>query len=132
MCTPIEPMRTWTQQAPFTDEFMDSLKKPRCADPAWSPMTDGELMQQTIAAAQRLNIFGLLSGSAARVDQWIAAAAGRFIPAIQLNVAEDNQPTIAQLRERHKAGKLGALGEVTNSTAACFLTTRSRAGLAIA
>jgi predicted TIM-barrel fold metal-dependent hydrolase len=114
MCTPLEQMPLWSQQAPFPDEFIQLFKKPRCADPIWSPMTDGELMQQTIDAAQRLNIFGVLSGGAARVDRWVAAAGGRFIPAIQLNVAEANQPTVAQLRERHKAGKLGALGEVTN------------------
>lgn len=114
MCTPIDPMPVWTQQMPFADEFLARLKKPPCADPVWSPMTDDELMQQTIAAVRRLNVFGLLSGRGVRLDAWVAAEPDRFMPAAALSVAEPTPPTPASLRELHAKGKLRAIGEVTN------------------
>ena len=114
ICTPIDPMPVWTQQSPYPQEFLAMLKKPPCADPVWSPMTDDELMQQTIAAVRRLNVFGLLSGHGARLDAWVAAEPDRFMPAAALNVADQNLPTVASLRELHAHGKLRAIGEVTN------------------
>jgi len=45
-------------------------------------MTDEALMNETIAAMERLNIVGVLSGEEPeRIAAWIAAAPGRFIPA---------------------------------------------------
>src|SRR5688572_15134654 len=114
MCTPIEPMPSWSQQAPFPDEFIQLFKQPRCADPIWSPATDADLMNQTIAAVRRLNVFGPLSGPASMVDAWVAAEPMRFMPALQLNVAEPNQPSVVVLRERHAQKKLMVIGEVTN------------------
>src|SRR5687768_17378575 len=64
MCTPIDPMPMWSQQRPFAEDFLELLKKPRCADPVWSPRTDAEVMSQTIDAVRRLNIFGVLGGPA--------------------------------------------------------------------
>ena len=112
VCTPIDPMPTWTQLTPYPLELLAVLKKPPCADPVWSPMTDGELMQQTIDAVRRLNVFGVLSG--ARLDAWVAAEPARFMPAAALSVADKNAPTVAALRELHARGKLRAIGEVTN------------------
>jgi len=114
MCTPIEPMLGWTQLRPFPEEFLEVFKKPRCADPVWSPMTDAELMQQTIDAVRRLNVYGVVSGIPSRLDTWVAAEPNRFIPALSLNVADKDPPTIALIRERHAQGKLKAIAEVAN------------------
>jgi uncharacterized protein len=114
MCTPIALMPGWTQLRPYPEEFLGVFKKPSCADPVWSPMTDDELMNQTIAAMQRLNVFGILSGSGARLDTWVAAEPNRFMPAQSLDVADKNPPTIASIRERHAQGKLRAIAEVAN------------------
>lgn len=114
MCTPIEPMPVWTQQEPYPQAFMALLKKPACADPVWSPATDADLMNQSIAAVRRMNVFGVLSGPAAMVDAWVAAEPTRFMPALQLNVAEPNQPSVAVFRARHAQKKLAVIGEVTN------------------
>ena len=114
MCTPLEPMPGWTQLRPYAEEFLELAKKPRCADPVWSPMTDAELMQQTIDAVRRLNVFGVISGSTSRLDTWVAAEPNRFMPALYLNVADKAPPTIASIRERHAQGKLRAIAEVAN------------------
>ena len=58
---------------------MAKFKKPACADPIWSPMTDDELMNQTLAIAERRNIIGVLSGPATRVAAWVKRTrAGSF------------------------------------------------------
>ena len=112
MCTPIALMPGWTQQTPYPQEFLEQFKKPRCADPVWSPMTDGELMQQTIDVVRRFNIYGVISGS--RLDTWLAAEPNRFMPGLHLNVADKNPPTPASIRERHAQGRIRALAEVVN------------------
>lgn len=114
MCTPIEPMPLWSQQRPFAEEFFELLKKPRCADPVWSPRTDAELMAQTIDAVRRLNVFGVIGGPAAKVDEWMAAEPNRFMPGLSLNVGGDAAPPAATIRERHAQGKLRVLAEVSN------------------
>ena len=126
ICTPIDPMPVWTQQTPYPQEFLAMLKKPPCADPVWSPITDDELMQQTIAAVRRLNVFGLLSGRGARLDAWVAAEPERFMPAAALSVADQNGPTVASLRELHALGKLRAIGEVRRSPATTGSSAQSR------
>ena len=114
VCTPLDPMPGWTQQAPYQQEFLAMTKKPPCADPVWSPATDGELMQQTIEAVRRLNMFGVISGIGPRLDAWVAAEPDRFMPAWHLNVADKNPPPLAAIRERYAQGKLRAIAEVTN------------------
>jgi predicted TIM-barrel fold metal-dependent hydrolase len=114
VCTPINPMPGWTQQAPYQQEFLARIKKPPCADPVWSPVTDAELMQQTIDTVRRLNVFGVIGGIASHLDTWIAAEPDRFMPSLSLNVADKNPPRVEAIRERHAQGKLRAIGEVSN------------------
>ena len=40
VCTPIDPFPAWDPAQPYGATFMAMLKKPPCADPTWSPMTD--------------------------------------------------------------------------------------------
>ena len=114
VCTPIDPMPGWTQQVPYPQEFLAMTKKPPCGDPVWSPATDAELMQQTIDSVRRLNVFGVISGIGSRLDSWVAAEPDRFMPALYLNVADNNPPSVAAMRERHAQGKLRAIAEVAN------------------
>ena len=55
---------------PFGEFFLEVFKNPPCDDPVWSPMTDRELMVQTLAVMERLNVIGVVSGSAERVEAW--------------------------------------------------------------
>jgi predicted TIM-barrel fold metal-dependent hydrolase len=118
ICTPIQPFPVWDPAAPYAQTFMAMFKSPPCANPVWSPLTDAELMAQTIQVVERLNIIGVLSGSANRVAEWMTAAPGRFLPGLgfQLGSAGD-QVSVDSLRALHAAGRLAVLAEVTNQYA---------------
>ena len=111
MCTPIDPFPAWDPAQPYGAAFMAMFKKPRCADPVWSPMTDQEVMQKTVEVMARLNIVGVVCGTAERVAAWRAAAPNRLIPALELRIDEAT-PAPDALRDLHKRGSLAVLGEV--------------------
>ena len=117
MCTPFSDYAAWDPKTPYLDQFLARFKKPDCKDPIWSPMTDAEVMNQTLAIADRRNITGVLSGPAANVEAWINARPERFIPALSFQVGTRTTPTVAALRRRHAEGRLKVLGEVTNQYA---------------
>jgi uncharacterized protein len=118
MCTPMK-FPAWDPSGPYGRTFMARQKKPPCPDPVWSPETDAELMNQTIEAMNRLNIVGVLSGPEPdRVAAWMAAAPGRFIPALVLEFTGGDADVSADaLRGLHAEGRLAVLGEVTNQYA---------------
>jgi predicted TIM-barrel fold metal-dependent hydrolase len=111
MCTPIVAMPVWDQREKYADEFMERFKHPPCKDPVWSPMTDDALMHETLNTMNRLNIFGVVSGTAERVAAWHKAAPERVIPALVLQIEPGTTP--ATVRALHAAGELEVLGEVT-------------------
>lgn len=112
MCTPIPEFPGWDPAEPYGASFMRMLKEPPCEDPVWSPLTDEELMEQTLAVMERMNIIGVVSGDAERVARWHATAPERVIPALELRISEDG-PSPLDLRDLHAAGRLAVLGEVT-------------------
>jgi predicted TIM-barrel fold metal-dependent hydrolase len=65
---------------------------------------------------EKLNIYGVLSGPAARVAAWRAASPGRFTPALTFQIGP-NTPAPDVLREMHASGRLAVLGEVTTQYA---------------
>jgi uncharacterized protein len=115
LCTPMETMPVWDNRQPFLATFINVQKEPQCADPVWSPATDEEVMQQTIEVAERLNLFGVLSGTPDRVQRWMAAAPGRFLPAIEFNAGARSAVTVDSLRKLHADDRLAVIGEVTNA-----------------
>jgi len=116
MCTPIEPFPAWDPKRPYGETFMAMFKAPACADPVWSPMTDAEVMSQTLAIMKRRNIIGVLSGPPERLAAWRAAAPERFIPSLLFQI-EDGAPSPDSLRRMHERGDFAVLGEVTNQYA---------------
>jgi predicted TIM-barrel fold metal-dependent hydrolase len=113
MCTPIEPMPAWDPSSPYGSTFMSLLKDPRCPDPVWSPLTDEELMNETLEVMEKLNLVGVLSGTADRVAAWRAKSPDRIIPGLIFQIGEDTLSP-EDLREMHGRGELEVLGEVTN------------------
>jgi uncharacterized protein len=113
ICAPFPEFPAWDPAQPYGDSFGAMLKDPPCPDPVWSPLTDDELMQQTIQVMERLNIYGVVSGSPARVGRWMDAAPERLIPALELNVVQYAYE-VEYLRRLHAGGRLAVLGEVTN------------------
>lgn len=113
MCTPIPEFPAWDPASPYGPTFMAMLKNPACDDPVWSPMTDEEVMTQTIEVMERLNIFGVLSGTTERVATWMEAAPGRFIPGLGFDAARsDISPE--SMRSLFESGRVEVLAEVTN------------------
>ncbi len=119
MCTPIYPFPVWDQTRSYGETFMAMQKDPPCPDPVWSPMTDDEIMEQTIEVVNRLNIYGVLSGPEPdRIATWMAAAPERFIPGLVLEFDGSGAAfSVDSLRSLHAAGRLDVLGEVVNQYA---------------
>lgn len=112
MCTPIA-MPTWDPVQPYGATFMAMLKQPACDDPVWSPMTDAELMSQTIEVLERRNIVGVLSGTPDRVAEWMSAAPNRFFPGLGFHLGSDSLSPDS-VRALHDAGQLDVFAEITN------------------
>lgn len=110
ICTPFEEMPVWDQRRGFGDIFAERLKKPPCADPVWSPATDAAVMRETIAAMERRNVYGVLSGTPARVAAWRKAAPGRFWSGLSFGLG-GNQ-SVGQLAELRRNGQLDVFAEV--------------------
>ena len=95
MCTPFPEFPAWDPATAYGDLSIGGLKKPACADPIWSPATDDELMNQTLALAERLNVIGVLSGPAARVAAWVKANPRRFIRGLSFQLGDKDRPSPA-------------------------------------
>jgi len=113
ICTPYDSFPAWDQTKPYGAAFMALLKKPPCEDPVWSPTTDEAVMHQTIEVMKRRNVFGVLSGTAERVEAWRAAAPGRFMAGLGFQVGEASL-SVESLRTLHQEGRLEVLAEITN------------------
>jgi uncharacterized protein len=100
---PPEPDRPWA------DTFMGWMKKPPCASPIWSPMTDREVMDRSLAVMKRRNVFGVVSG--VRLDDWRRAAPDRIIPSLDLNFDPPFR-TVDDVRKAFISGGYRAFGEV--------------------
>jgi predicted TIM-barrel fold metal-dependent hydrolase len=114
LCAPPPVMPTWDPAQPFLATFFALQKQPACKDPVVSPMTDVEVMNQTLAAMTRRNVFGVLSGEPARVASWMAAAPGRFFAGAELTLGRPNTVTPDQLRALRTQNTLTVLGEIAN------------------
>ena len=112
MCTPF-PTPVWDPAIPYGEVFMGLVKNPPCDDPIWSPTTDAELQAETIAAIERMNVFGVLSGTEELVAQWTEAAPGRFYSGLGFQLGA-NAHSPEDLERLHLDGRLDVLAEVTN------------------
>jgi uncharacterized protein len=111
ICTPFPEFPAWDQRRPYEEVFMERLTKPTCPDPVWSPRSDDALMKETIAAMERLNMYGVLSGTPERVASWRRAAPYRFFPGLDFNLARGYSPD--RIRALHESGDLAVLAEIT-------------------
>jgi predicted TIM-barrel fold metal-dependent hydrolase len=116
LCTPIQPFPAWDPTKPYGETFTALLKAPNCADPIWSPMTDDEVMSETLAIMERRNIIGVLSGPPQRMAAWRASGSKRFIPGLMFQIGNAT-PSPDSLRRLHERGDLAVLAEVANQYA---------------
>jgi hypothetical protein len=112
VCVPTTAFQAVESGATWGRTFLAASKNPTCPDPIWSPTTDEELMERTLAIMERRNVFGVTSGL--RLPQWQARAPERIIPG--LVVMFNGGPTSASvdsLRVRFTDGRIRVFSEVT-------------------
>ena len=109
-CTPFE---SFPSRESEVSEAAYRGKNPPCEDPVWSSPTDEAVMKDSIAAMERYNIYGVLSGEPQHVEEWSKAAPDRFMPGLAFAPTfERFAYAIDELRELHSQGRLAVLGEV--------------------
>ncbi len=115
MCTPMQ-MPVWDPDIDYAEIFMGQLKDPACDDPVWSPVSDVEVFERTLAVMEKNNVVGILSGPEERVAAWKAKSPSRFYSGLEFNIARDeiSPDDIKRLRAENR---LDALAEVTNQYA---------------
>jgi len=96
---------------PFAATWQRQLTEPLCDEPVWSPASDALLMQETIQAMEKHNIFGVASGTAEYVARYMNAAPDRIYPGISFDSVSE-QVTAEKLRHLHAEGRLDVLGEL--------------------
>jgi hypothetical protein len=101
---------------PWPVAFMRHHKNPSCDEPIWSPETNVELRDQTLAVLERRNIIAVLSGSPARVQAWKSRAPDRIIAGFGFQLGRDDASP-ESLRRLVEGGALKVLAEVTNQYA---------------
>lgn len=127
LCAPVERMPRWDQRKPIWED--DS--PPACKAPLLSPMTDADLLAQTLAMMRKHNVIGVLGGESRLVGEWVVAAPGRFIPGLDVRFEAGTgqaiapvpkggarQPlSVAMIRQLHRRGAFRVIAEVTNQYA---------------
>ena len=112
VCAPFPSFPAWDARTSYAQVFGAATKQPTCPNPIWSPSTDEELRRETLAAMERLDVYGVLSGPTERVQAWRAAAPGRFLAGLAFRVGA-TAPSPDSLRALVEAGALEVLAEVT-------------------
>ena len=82
--------------------------KPPCRA-TWSPATDDEVRERSLAIMKRRNIYGVVSGS--HVARWHAVAPERVIRS--LGFGGPGAMSVDSMRKEFKEGRFAVLGEVT-------------------
>lgn len=128
LCAPVDKMPIWDQSKSLLEVLEQS--PPPCKKPVWSPKTDEEVMQQTIAVMEKYNIIGMLGGKPELVKKWVNAAPGRFIPSLDFRLdratgtatavgdgSKFNLMSPDEMRALYNQGGFAVLGEVLNQYA---------------
>jgi len=117
MCTPF-PIMPRSDPGRGVYEGMAFNVSPPCERPIPAATSDAQVMNETIAAMERHNIIGVVSGEPDLVATWRAAAPQRIIPGVDFRLAGTPGQrhvaarTPAELRALHAQGSLQVLGEV--------------------
>lgn len=110
LCVPLTVFPAADSGSAWADTFLSWLKNPACAHPLRSPMSDRDVMEQTLAIMRQRNVIAVTSGSL--VDQWQKAGGDRIIPGLYFEFGPD-VPSVEQVQKLFQAGRFQVFGEVT-------------------
>ena len=88
-------------------------KKPPCASPLRSPLTDDDLMRKTVAIMRARNVTAVTSGDVEVVDKWKRGGGDRILRATPFD-PRSGKPTIDQLRQLVQTKQIDAFAEVSS------------------
>lgn len=116
MCAPFEVM----PRSDNRDGIYEGLtfNGQPCERPIPAASSDEQVMHDTLAAMDRFNMYGVVSGEPAPLARWIAAAPHRIIPAVDYRLPGTRGSrhvqarTLDELRRLHAQGKLRVIGEI--------------------
>jgi len=87
---------------------------PVCEHPIPAPLTDSAMVAATIAELERLNVYGVISGTLLeRVQRFVRAAPDRLRPAYQFSLGDDGYLSVEDLRAAFEDGSYEVFGEIT-------------------
>ena len=113
LCAPFETFPSWDPSQPWAEVFARVQNDPPCDNAIWSPQTDQELRDSSLAVLERRNIFAVVSGSPQRVGEWHEASPERVIPGLELlNFNIDISPD--SLRRLVSQGDVRVFAEVSS------------------
>jgi predicted TIM-barrel fold metal-dependent hydrolase len=117
MCAPVAVMpRADPRNGPAAG--LEFAVDPPCANPIFPEKTDEAVMNRTIEAMERFNIFGMVSGEPPLVATWRAAAPDRIMPGLDFRLkGTPGQGHVAarspaEIRALHARGQVAVLGEI--------------------
>lgn len=111
VCAPFPEMPVLDPRDGWMTTFGAWLKNPPCSNPIWSPKTDEEVMEQSIAILKRRNIFAVTSGPPKLLDRWKEAGKDRIIPGLSFNFHKPF-PQPAEVRQWFSEKRYAVFGEV--------------------
>lgn len=109
MCAPPKEMPVWDQSKSWGEAMVAWLKNPDCDNAIWSPETNEELMNKSIAALKENNVYAVTSGPF--VDDYLKNGNERIIPSLSFGMNSGISPE--KLKEMLSSGKYKVFGEVT-------------------
>ncbi len=104
---------------PWPDTLLEQLKNPRDSAAIWSPTSDEDLRDQTLAEMERLDVLGVVSGPPDRVRDYRERAVGRVISAIEFDLERYayTPKQIAALIDHEDFAVFGEITDQYNGTA---------------
>lgn len=117
MCVPFEVMPRWDPSKAGDAGFAFNTMPP-CSQPVPAAATDREVMEDTLAVMEALNIIGMVSGEPGLTATWKAAAPHRIIVGLDLRIGAGEghshvaTRTPAEVQALYAAGRFQVLGEV--------------------
>lgn len=116
MCAPFDVMpRSDNREGIY--EGMTFHRQP-CEKPIPPATSDEQVMRDTLAAMEKFNIYGVVSGEPEPLARWLTAAPGRIIPAVDYRLPGTRGSrhvqarTLDDLRRLHAQGRLRVIGEI--------------------
>lgn len=109
LCAPGTALPPVDRGADWAGVFATFTKNAPCDHPLRSPMSDRELMEQTLAIMKRRNVFAVTSGPL--VGDWKKEGGDRIIPGLLFDLSR-NDPSVDQMRRMFEDGQFRVLGEV--------------------